>query len=95
MKKTRSYLKGPLSDHQTQELPGLREAPLPLLDFEKCQKLGKNYKEKLQVKSHLCAGDPVTGKRDACRVRKKIIKIHNDVLFLHNLILEEDNLLKK
>jgi len=58
---------GPLSDHRTQELPGLREAPLPLLDFKKCQKLGNNYKEKLQMKSHLCAGDPITAKRDACR----------------------------
>lgn len=58
---------GPLNDPRTRELPLLREALLPLVDFDQCQLLGDNYKERLTRESHLCAGDPITASQDACR----------------------------
>ncbi|CAK8679320.1 unnamed protein product [Clavelina lepadiformis] len=44
----------------------LREAPIPVLDFNECMKLGSYYEFYLRQDHHMCAGDPETAETDSC-----------------------------
>ena len=45
----------------------LREANIPLLNFQTCKRLGYFY-EHLNESLHMCAGDPTSASADTCRV---------------------------